>query len=222
MDKLIKQLKRDFKKNPKKVILLGLLGLVCLWVCVPLVFPKEEKKPVRKTAAVTAAAPVAPSATSMIAAPSWRWRDLDRVLAGDPRMQVADLLSEGEAKIGGSINGAVAEFDLDGAMDELLEEVAATMEYEKQTAPSKARFDAISLELSSTIVGNGARSAVINGRMFREGDQLGKAAGEALVLKIVEPRLVVVEWKGLSRELKILTPSELAAKGPPAKLGGVP
>jgi hypothetical protein len=222
MDKLIKQLKRDFKKNPKKVVLLGVLGAVCLWVCVPLVFPKEEQKPVRKTVAASAAAPVAASATSTPVAPAWRWQDLDRMLVGDPRMQVIDVVALNSRSPSRFTGGSAAEFDVDAAMDELLEEIAATMEYEKQTAPSKARLDAIPLELSSTIVGPGVRSAVINGFTFREGDRIAKAGDDMIVLTVVEPRLVVVEWKGLSRELKILRPSELAARSPVGGMKGSP
>jgi hypothetical protein len=114
------------------------------------------------------------------------------------------------------------EFDVDVAMDELLAEVAAEMEFEERMAPSKARLDAIALELSSTIVGHGMRNAVINGRVFHEGDELGKAAGERIVLTIVEPRRAVVAWRGLNRELKILMPSELAAQGPAGSVGGSP
>jgi hypothetical protein len=212
MDKFIKQLKRDFQKNPKKVVLLGVLGVVCLWVCLPLVLPKEEKKPVRKSPVVAAVAASSPSASAQAAAPAWRWQDLDRYLNEDPRMRVAAPLAAAEAPRN-PFEADIAAFDIDAAMDEYLEEAAAEAEQQVvKSAPNRSLLDAVPLALSSTVVRGELRSAVINGRVFREGDRVTAPGGEPLVLAIVEPRRAVVEWQGLSRELRILKPGEMPAK----------
>jgi hypothetical protein len=217
MDKLINQLKREFKKNPKKVFLLGGLLAVCLWVCVPLVMPKEEMKPVRKTP-VVAAAGVAPSTTAAAAAPSWRWQDLDRRLTEDPRMSIAvPLATTGDAAPRNPFIATADAFDLDAAFDEYLADFDAETAPEAKSAPSNARLNAIPLELSSTLVADDARTAVINGRVFRQGDILAAPSGEPLVLTVVEPRRAVVEWQGMTRELKILKPGET----PKPNLAGV-
>src|SRR5688572_21822770 len=153
MDKLINQLKRDFKKNPKKVFLLGGLAVVCLWVCMPLVMPKEETKPVRKTPAVAAAAGTAPSVGTATAAPAWRWQDLDRVLAEDPRMQIAaPLATTADHARRNPFLAAADIFDIDAAFDEYLDAVVAEAAPTAQATPNKARLDAVPLELSSTLV----------------------------------------------------------------------
>jgi hypothetical protein len=218
MDQLIKQLQRDFKKNPKKVVLLGGLTAVCLWICAPLVLPKSETKPVKKTPVIAAAAATTPSVASTRAAPAWRWQDLDRALAEDPRMRVAapPTLSGDDVRRNPFLAAADA-FDIAAALDEYLDDVAAENSPETNAAPNKARLDAVPLELSSTLVTDGSRQAVINGRVFRVGDKLTVPSGETLMLTTVEPRRAVVAWQGITRELKILRPGET----PQANLAGI-
>lgn len=221
MDKLIKQLQRDFKKNPKKVVLLGGLFVVCLWVVVPLFLP-EAKKPVNRAPVAAAVAPSSAGAnTAAAAAPTWRWQDLNRALQDDPRMR----------STGGETNTAVfppprnpfeTPFDVDAAMNELLEEIAAEMKAEQtvaasSAAPDQTLFETVPLQLSSTIVGVGPSIAVINGRPFRQGAKIGTSYGKDLILQSVDPRSAVVAWNGVTRTLRI--PS-LREATPQASLAG--
>jgi len=217
MDKLIKQFQRDFKKNPKKVFLLGGLFLVCLWVVVPLILPQEEKKPVRRTPIAAVTEPTAAGQTAA-AAPTWRWQDLDRALNDDPRMR-----STGdEANVAAfppPRNPFETPFDVDAAMDELLAEAAAETESEQAVAvqttttesvPLQTQFDSVPLELSSTIISGERSVAVLNGRPFHEGEKIGTSYGAEVVLKSIAPRSVEVTWNGVTRTLRILSPREAA------------
>lgn len=217
MDKLIKQLQRDFKKNPKKVVLLGGLFVVCLWVMVPLFLPKEEKKPVRRAPIAAVAEPTAAGQVAA-AAPAWRWQDLDRALSDDPRMHSAG----GEANVAAFPplrNPFETPFNVDAAMDELLAEIAAETESAKAVAvgktatestPKPEQFETVWMVLTSTIVSGDRSVAVINGRSFQPGDKIGTWYGMEVVLKSVAPRSAEVSWNGATRRLRILSPREAA------------
>lgn len=221
MDKLIKQLQRDFKKNPKKVVLLGVLAVVCLWVMVPLFLPAEKKKPVNRPAVAAASTPTVAAGTAAVSAPAWRWQDLDRALGDDPQMRsVGD--DENVAAFPPPRNPFETPFDVDAAMDELLAEIGAEIAAEQVVATSSAApelltLESVPLQLSSTLVGSGRAIAVINGRSFREGTKIGTAYGKELTLTSVEPRSAVVRWNGLTRTLRILSPQE---SSPQSSLAG--
>jgi hypothetical protein len=85
-----------------------------------------------------------------------------------------------------------------------------------ESIPVQRRFDVVSLELSSTIIG--AQSvAVINGRTFHEGDRIGMLYGRPVELQSIEPRSAVVAWNGVTRKLEIPLPNQTA---PQASLAG--
>ena len=215
MDRLIKQLRRDFQKNPKKAGMLGLLFLVAGWFWLPLILP-AEKKPSKKmpTAAAVPTAADLVSPTAAVAAPTWRWQDLDRSLQQDPRMRSAGPAATNEQR--NPFLAHVAPIDADAAFDEILAEAAAEAEAEAQAAVQETvvaaadpgLLDTLTLSLSSTIVGGRAKRAVINGRAFNEGETIGLESGIPIVLAQVEPRRAIVAWNGRRRELRILRPGE--------------
>lgn len=214
MNRLIKQLRRDFQKNPKKAGMLGLLFLVAGWFWLPLIMPAEKKpsKTMPTAAAVpTAAVPALP--TAAVAAPTWRWQDLDRSLQQDPRMRSAGLPASVEHR--NPFLADVPPIDVDAAFEEILEDAIAEADAEKEAAiqarvvaADPALLDTLTLSLSSTIVGGRAKRAVINGRAFNEGETIGLESGLPIVLTQVEPRRAVVLWNGRRRELRILRPGE--------------
>jgi len=212
MNKVIKQLQREFKKNPKKAFILGTLIAVCAWVCLPLVMPKEQK-PVRRNPAIAAASlPIVATTTGVAGATvtaTHSWQTLHDRLSNDPRMKSAPVPAMQTAGRNPFAVPAV-EFDAEAASDELLS--AAVDEPEVSPTTTASLLNDVSLELSSTLVGETSRSAVINGRVFREGADVGVAAGEPLVLAAVAPRSAMIVWKGQRRELRIVRPDGDASK----------
>jgi hypothetical protein len=221
MSKLVKQFQRDCKKNPKKVALLALLGIVCVWFWGPLVFPQSDvkrptPKPTTATTPTAAVAAVADSSTSSASASAtiWRWQDLTERLAADPRMKSALPVPKSENDRN-PFAPPIVPIDIDAELATIADEVLAEVEPEPEPepepvveTPQPSYFEQRTLVLSSTIVGGKRTSAVINGRAFPLGAELGTENGIAMKLISVEPRRAVVEWNGQRRELKILKPGE--------------
>lgn len=215
MDKLLKQLQRDFKRNPKKAGMLGLLFLVAGWFWLPLIMPKEEPKRVKPTAA-TAATVVPAVAAASAAAPTMRWQDLARAIDSDPRMQSFTVPMEASRR--NPFTAQIAQFDVDEAFEAHVDEAIAALEVEERTiSPEEAspQLNALPLALSSTIVGGRTPRAIINGRAYDQGATIAVKNELPIVLTVIEPRRVIVEWNGSRRELRILRPGEQ----PTASLG---
>lgn len=208
MDKLLKQLQRDFKRNPKKAGMLGLLFLVAGWFWIDLIFPKQEKRPVKPTAATAAPVAAVVSPATVAAAPTLRWQDLRRALETDPRMQSVSLPEDGARR-----NPFVAVITVDAEFDDVVAERLAEIAAEQEAStitPEEASplLNTMPLVLSSTIVGGRKSRAVINGRGFDLGATIGVKNELPIVLTVVEPRRVIIEWNGSRRELRILRPGE--------------
>jgi hypothetical protein len=219
MDKLLKQLQRDLKRNPKKAGILGLLVLVAGWFWLPLIMPKEEPKRVKPTAAATTATAAPVAAAAPAAAATMRWQDLARALDSDPRMRSLVMTSDLVRR--NPFTAQVAEFDADAAFDLYVDEALAELDDEERTiSPEEAspQLNALPLVLSSTIVGGRTPRAVINGRAYDRGATIGLKNELPIVLTVIEVRRVIVEWNGSRRELRILRPGEQ----PTASLGTAP
>jgi hypothetical protein len=217
MEKLLKQLQRDFKRNPKKAGMLGLLFLVCGWFWLPLILPKEEKKPVKPTAATSAATAVVAVPAAASAAPAMRWQDLSRVLENDPRMK--SFTAPIEVARRDPFTEKVVEHDVDAEFNNYVAGLLAEEDAELTITPEEASplLDSFPLSLSSTIVGGRTPRAVINGRAFDRGAVITTRNELPVVVSVIEPRRVIIEWNGSRRELRILRPGET-----PPLLGAAP
>ncbi|MEN6497037.1 MAG: hypothetical protein ABFD16_22315 [Thermoguttaceae bacterium] len=191
----IKQLRREAARNPAKAGVLGLLVVVALWFWAPLVWglvgSREESSQPSPTGSPLATRDVsspAPASTAT-AAPAATWQQLVEWRKRDPRTTAADMLKTRRDPFH-AIPSAVVQ-----------EEVKAVPVVQVVITPEQ-----LGLRLSSTVVGSDRRVALINGRIYREGQVLkcGKEAQEILFrLAEVHSRHVVLEREGHRFELAI-------------------
>ncbi len=213
MDKLLRQLKREFKTNPKKFAVLGLLGVVMIWFWGDLLIPKGDKKsvpPPPVAAATPGAGPSTAPATTVAAsaaAPTWRWQDLDRRLSNDVRMKSVEPKTA-DVAARNPFNEPVPQVDPEAEIQAALKKMIADENSAKEAATAPPYFDQRPFKLSSTIVGGRSRGAVINGHAFREGAVIGMEADKPITVVAIGPRRATIEWNGRRRELKILRPGE--------------
>jgi len=200
LDKFVKQLRREAKRNPKKAGVLGLLAVVALYFWAPLVWGMIQST--EQTTAAEAETPAmaggssSPLPTGTESAPTtatasvpwqqlveWRKQDILTTPVETPET-VHDPFRVAQAK-----------------PVELEQE-------EKQREKLQALItpEMMGLKLTSTVVGPGRRVALINGKIFLEGQQIacGKS-GEEIVFDLVEVRArqAVLERDGKRFELTI-------------------
>lgn len=216
--KLSKQLQRELKANPQKAGALGLLCLVAAYFWGPLLFTSDAKKPAPVVAAppatTTAGATVPETAAPSTTKPRLDWRTLSSKLESDPSMQsVAGSTAE---KVGRSPFDApvkpLRDEPYDSDLADLLEEAEAAGLLDDKPRITKQMtstvLNAFPLQLTSTLVGTRARTAIINGKAYSQGMPLGKLNEVELVLEYVTARSAVIAWNGMKRELKIPKPGE--------------
>lgn len=232
LEKLSKQLKRELKANPQKAGMLGVLVLVAGWFWGPLIFKSDETK---KTPAVAASA-TAPTTTSptstgtnvVAAAPTSAsrerldWRTLSSRLQSDSAMRsVPGLSASAKEEVRNPFDAPVIA-EVEPETDELYTLLEAANEaglFEEQKPVitkemNSAALNALPLQLSSTLVGPRARTAIINGKAYRQGKPIGKINEVELVLEYVDPRSATIAWNGAKRELRIPKPGETDPNAP--------
>lgn len=194
LGKLRKQLTREFKANPKKSAILGLLALVGCYFWLPLLanWAKRPKAPSARElmAAMSNQSPTA-TTTSTLSAPSQEtmaWDKLAAALDRDPHMQPAARLPLERNPFAATASPA-----------ETVEEEQEAVAH----AAAQLTVDDLGLVLSSTVVGPQARLALLNGRVYREGSELLTTDGVALNLTHIAPGHVVLEGMGLTFELSL-------------------
>jgi hypothetical protein len=191
----IKQLRREAVRNPAKAGVLGLLVVLALWFWAPLVWGwigsregSSQPSPTGSPLATRDASSPAPASTPT-AAPAATWQQLVEWRKRDPRTTAADMLKTRRDPFH-AIPSAVVQ-----------EEVKAAPVVQVVLTPEQ-----LGLKLSSTVVGSDRRVALINGRIYREGQVIkcGKEAQEILFrLAEIHSRHVVLEREGHRFELAI-------------------
>lgn len=200
------KLRREIKANPKKAAILGLLLVVAIWFWIPIMgkwFSNSEADmtapaaaraagkpatpgPTTNNAAAMSPATVATTAPTQIAAPSSKhkpirpWQQLAAWIEHDPRMKAATELA--------------------GGRDPFVIRPTATAQtkpIETPSEPPEISPAAAGLVLTSTIVGDGHKLALISNEAYREGATVSAVQGEEQ-FRIVEirPREVVLSRKG--------------------------
>jgi hypothetical protein len=205
--------------------MLGVLVLVAAYFWGPLVFKSEEKK---KTPAVAASAttPTTAGATTsgtmdVAAVPSTSgkermdWQTLSSRLQSDSAMRSVPGKSANEEARNPFDAPVITEVEPEE--DELYALLEAANEaglFDDETKPvitkemNSAALNAYPLQLSSTLVGSRARTAIINGKAYPQGKTIGKINEVELVLEYVDPRSATIAWNGAKRELRIPKPGE--------------
>jgi len=208
LDKLAKQLRRDIAANPKKAIVLGLMGLVALYFWAPLVWrwisPEGGKKSKAATALILTDDPEEPSqAAQRRAAGKFRWEKVRQLIAGDVRMGPAKFELQWTDPF-----AATTKPPSDAAINSPAADVksqAAALDLDPHEA---------GVVLSSVMIAGNRRTATINGRNYRVGETI-KLAKEG-TLGAVDYRLTRITGRGVELEhrgkkyILLLAPAELA------------
>lgn len=224
--KLSKQLQRELKANPQKAGALGLLCLVAAYFWGPLIFKSDAKKPAppAATAATPTTTPTATTetATASTAKPHLDWRTLSGRLESDPSMRSVAGAKDPKQVERSPFDAPVKlarDQDYDNDLFDLLEEAYYAGLLDDKPVITKQMtstvLNAFPLQLTSTLVGSRAQTAIINGKAYVKGMPLGKLNNVELVLEHVAVRSAVVAWNGMKRELKIPKPGEEPPSPPP-------
>jgi hypothetical protein len=199
LERFAKRLRREVIANPKKAAILGIMLLVAIYFWTPLVMGWMGKKEALATTKPgelapgvlagfpTQAAPVAkPGQTAGVDLP---WYLVAEWMDRDPLKQAARPPAVRRDPFRVSA------------------EVAKRREPPKaETAKKIVAPESLRLSLAGTVVGAGRRVAVIEGKSYREGDEVRVASGtERLVFKLVEVRAdrVVLLHEGKSIEVRL-------------------
>jgi hypothetical protein len=195
LQKIGRQLRREFKTNPKKAVALGVLFLVAAYFWAPLLM--KSKGPETATKPATTTAQTAPTAGAVAETPTktttsqYRWQDLDREMNRDPRMnRTLDDLVE---RLGRNPFAAQAV-------------AVAVVETKPEAVVEEPRTPAIvtpadaGLSLSGTVLGN-RRTALISGKVYEEGREVESKDGLVFRVKVIQSRRIVLERAGQQFEL---------------------
>jgi hypothetical protein len=187
ISKLKRRFIREAKASPKKVAVLVVVTIVAAWKIAPLatgIFSGPTE-----TASTAAPAPAAtvtaanrlPASSPTAVRPSWR--ESAARISSDPLMRSAEP------------TGAKDPFA------DLQEPDVASAQVEKADEPEPT-LSAAGLVLSSTVVGPSRRTALINGRIYAEGDLLD-LPGTPVAVVAIRPRGALLESNGERLELTI-------------------
>lgn len=211
--KLTRKLRREFTANPKKAAILGLLGLVALYFWAPLVWgwvaketPTDQPPSIGVESATAAALPAWAQIAEESASDDGKttedkkhsWDEVAKWIKQDPNTSPAG----GFANLRDPFLQPVEEVAKADTDEEEPEEAVAKPEPELPDAtPSE-----LGLVLSSTVIGSRRRSALINGRIFSQGQTIEASRnGQPISFTLVEvhPRKVVLRRAGKDFDLKI-------------------
>lgn len=187
--KLLKQLKREASRSPKKAAILGLLILVACYAWAPLALKwlKTDKAQIPAVMEVAAISPPPPEAPST--GDQQRWQDVADLLDTDARMRPARLAADRNPFVPLAILNTQPELDRPPAP--LVEATPAEL----------------GMVLVSTVVGQKRRTAMINGRAYSEGREVTAEDGTVFVLSEIGPRRIVLRRGDRDFELAIVRAS---------------
>lgn len=201
IERLVKQIRREATRNPKKAGILGLLALVAVYFWAPLLTgwaapansgatpapdSAEAGQPMPGPEGVAAPAAAAPA--------TYAWEQLVEWRKQDPLATVAE-----------SLPGRRDPFR---AAQVKVVKAEAEVEKEKQQEALLALLtpETLGLKLASTVIGPERRVALINGKTHLEGQMVTcRKDGQEIAFQLVEvhPRHVVLEREGRRFELTI-------------------
>jgi hypothetical protein len=204
-NQLIRRLKREATRNPKKFGALGLLLVVALWFWVPLVrgwFHKDEPAPsaagtptaVAAVPGISTPNPVIGNKAGKPAGATYSWDQVAEWREKDPLTKAAATLP--------------ARRNPFRASQEIVAIETAREQQPKKRAPEAPAVTAaeLGLKLTGTIVGPKQSVALINGRTYRQGTQVAcEKGGNHYSFRLVEVRRkdVVLECRGARLQLAI-------------------
>jgi len=188
--KLTRKLRRELTANPKKAAILGLLGLVALYFWAPLVWGWVAKEtPDDQPSSFDSATAEAPPAWAQTAeqpasddektTAKHSWEEVAKWIKQDPNTSPAGGFANLRDPFLVPVE-EVAEADTD---EEEQEKAAATPE----PPPPEATPAELGLVLSSTVIGSKRSTAIINGRIFAQGQTIEASKdGQPISFTLVE------------------------------------
>lgn len=211
--RLSKQLKRELTANPKKAGLLGLVTLVAVYFWLPLVWgwvgggksqtvaaidPPQDAINMAQPTASTAGQPIPPDGEPQHQAdiewkPTHDWPQLVKLIDNDPRTLPASVLPRERDPFGTPTLKIVQTADKED-------------EEETEIADDSFTPQSLGMVLSTTIVGDKWQVARINGKTYKQGQDIKVAKdGKELNFEVVEilPQSVILKRKERQFELKI-------------------
>lgn len=207
---IIKRLKREVRANPAKAGVLGLLSVVAIYFWAPLVMQwiKPAAKPGVVNAELAAVAVGDPAATTnsvtsttsaangaaTTTVTKQHWQALVNHLESHPQMKPIGANATGRDPFARGPSSV--------AKDETTDET--TLATAAAATPAQ-----LGLVLNSTVVGPHRRTAIVNGKIYREGRKLRAEGGLEFVVAQVGPRKVVLEREGQQYVLAIAPPTVL-------------
>lgn len=216
MNRLLRQLRREAKRNPKKAGILGILALVAVWFWAPLAMDwfrsdgtkaaaasKDDRAGLAASAlggSVPAQDPGQPAEES----PPLGWKELVRLQQEDPKSQ------PGQIPAGGRDPFVTPKSQLFPPLPMLpKEEEQKEPEKKPKAVVADLSPQQLGLALSSTIVGPGGGLATINGKAYRpQGVVVVPHDAQPVEFQLTEihPRRVVLVRNGKSYSLEIPRP----------------
>lgn len=202
---------REMKASPPKAGVLIVLAAVGMYFWIPPIWSAiaggKTASPARtETAAPEVSNPVASVAPPASPAPL-HWPALEQIRKSDLLFQSAAISEVNANAFGASKAALPAVAEVEQEPDELSTEESTTeieVSEEEQTRVARLELDEVARQLSlrSTIIGPVRRAAVINNRVYSEGDVV-VVAGRRARIQSVEARRVKLQLKGEFVELRI-------------------
>lgn len=196
------RLLREAKKDPKKAVALGLLGLVAAYFWGPILWPAGSEGSDSQPTTIASSPQVASVAdinrfnvqTRQATAPAKHsWQTLNQWMAEDPLMSSTPTAWTGRDPFVSPKSKTLAETELASA--------ALKQPRRAEVTPQEA-----GLELHSTAVGRQRRVALIDGRAYAEGSEITReVGGDTITFKLAEvrPRRIVLVRNNARYELEI-------------------
>jgi hypothetical protein len=197
--RLVKRLRRELLANPKKGAILGVMVLVGVYFWAPLVAGWLGGKP-SGTASPSAAAsvPVMPGFT-----PSATAKTGEKAVVERPWYVLSQWMDRDQRKR--PVGPQAGCRDPFHRVKEVVKKEPETHEPPKKPIAAAT----LAIKLGGTVLGGARRVALVNGKIYREGDNVKLTGeGQSIVLKLVEvhARSAVLMLDGNRLELKMPAP----------------
>jgi len=224
VSKLLRQLRREATRNPKKAGVLGLLALVAVWFWAPLVLDwvrgdgpkasaasKDSGAPAADSAAGGAATPKDPQKPDA-KQPALDWQEVVRLTGEDPKTQPAQVPPASRDPFVTPKSQLFPPLPMVAK-----DEDPKKAEKEPKPVVPDVSPKALGLSLSSTIVGPRGGLAMIDGKAYKPNDiVVVRRDSQSVEFKLTEVHAwrVVLVRNGKSYSLEIPRPNGTSQVGP--------